>query len=171
MGMQALSSSTRKLDLINKALVKAPKEVYNKPTIDMMSPYWTTHLVDGTAFWNESIIKEELDTNSNVNYLFESIPDFSFTHDRLGNLALIKNYCQIHNIKLVFASGFITAEWRQEVKEFLDIDLFDLGQKEHLDPEKLDPSCPSYNSPSHYNKLQHKEFAELFNNDFGSWFN
>jgi len=153
-GMQAL---TPKVDIVNKQLVKTPNEEYNKPTIDMNSPYWTTHLVDGTSFWNESIIKEELDTNSNVNFLFQSIPDFAFTHDRLGNLALIKNYCQIHNIKLVFASNFITNEWRQEVKEFLDIDLFDLGQIEFN------------NLPSHYNKLQHKEFAELFNNDFDSW--
>jgi len=175
-GMQ--TNKQNEIDIVDKVIVKTPTEDYSKPTINDKSPYWsmnihggTMHKVGGLSFFNEEILMENLQENSNADFLFKSIPDFAFTHDRLGNLALIKNYCQIHNIKLIFATNFQDTEWRKAVKEFLDINLFDLGQLEHLGPAILHDSIIFQTLPSHYNTKQHKEFAELFNKEFVNWIN
>ena len=161
------SGKQNEMDIIDKVIVKSPNEDYSKPTIDNMSSYSSMNIQGKSVgiIGPNGAGTTTLD-NYDTNFLFKSIPDFAFNHDRLSNLSLIKNYCQIHNIKLIFATNFQDTEWRQEVKEFLDIDLFALGQKEYQDPAVLHNELPS-----HYNTKQHKEFAELFNKEFVNWIN
>lgn len=117
-----------------------------------------------------SYITDEDEHNSNMVTYFKMLPDFEFFHNKVSYLALIKVFCENNNIKLLFVSTFNSKEWRQQLKDFLKADFFELSDVEGCDPNTLHTKQQWRGNRSHYDKEEHKKIAEHFKTVKGNWY-
>ena len=65
---------------------------------------------------------------------------------------------------------FNTKEWRQQLKDFLKADFFELSDVEGCDPDTLHQKPQWKGNRSHYDKEEHKKIAEHFKTVKGNWY-
>ena len=94
-------------------------------------------------------------------------PTFNFMHTKLGHISLLKNYCNNNNIKILFVCPFLNQNQVVNLKNFLQIEVFDIYQT--VSKRTLFESAEFRECHSHFNKEQHKMLAEYFNKDYSGW--
>ena len=185
-------------DILRKVLstLKYPDEIYEKDTLTKDSPFYTNYLQN--PFNNEMIrnylIKllpevKDMDDSELVfhNYgpkgftfardktkhkkFLEMLPEFEFYHNNLSCLSLIKNYCGMHDIKLLFTCPLIDRTWREKIVDFLGIDFFDYEDVPGIYPQELIIRQDHQHRPSHFSKEEHEDIAKYFLEIRKDWFN
>ena len=101
----------------------------------------------------------------------EMLPEFEFYHNNLSCLSLIKNYCGMHDIKLLFTCPLIDRTWREKIVDFLGIDFFDYEDVPGIYPQELIIRQDHQHRPSHFSKEEHEDIAKYFLEIRKDWFN
>lgn len=105
--------------------------------------------------------------NPEIHNYLKVQPGFEYMHTRLGYISLLKNYCNNNNIKILFACPFMEPEQVDNMKQFLQIDVFDIYQT--ITKKTLFQSAEFRECISHFNEEQHKMLVQCFNKDYPGW--
>ena len=97
------------------------------------------------------------------------LPEFEYYHNNLSCLSLIKNYCEMHDIKLLFTCPLMDRTWREKIVDFLGIDFFDYADVPGIDPQELIVTQEHMHRISHFSKEEHKDIAKCFSEIRNGW--
>ena len=185
-------------DLLRKVLstLKYPDEIYNKDTLTKDSPFYTNFMQN--PFNNEMIrsylmkLLPELKVMEDSELVFykygpmgkelekdktkhkkhiQMLPEFEYYHSKIAHLTLLKNYCTMNNIKLLFCTPFNDRVWRKNLAEFLDIDMYELADVPDCDPQDLMHIHEHHARASHFSEEEHQKIAKYFLETRNGWVN
>ena len=171
-------------------------ETYNKDTLNKDSPLYTNYLQN--PFSNDlnrnylaTLLPEVKDMDDSElvfhNYgprgttferdkikhkkFLQMLPEFTFYHNNFSHISLLKNYCEMHNIKLLFACPFNDKPWRKNLADFLGIDFFDFEDVPGIVLKELTVKQEHQHRASHFSKEEHEDIAKCFLEIRKDWFN
>jgi len=158
------------VDAISNADAKMISSFYSEPKLD---PNASRSGVDSDFrflghWWyasNEDIQQPLISEIKTYNRLKA---DFTYLHNGLSNIALLKNYCNKHNIKLLCIAPMHHVPNTEELREFLDIDVFAFaGFMENYWDYLRTPQFKW--SRSHLDAKGHKNVAYYIMQNYSHW--
>ena len=168
------------LDILTKvsSTLKYPNEIYDTSTLNKESPFDTyscNRLVledSEIEFYKYGAMGKTLETDKSIHKKhIQMLPKFDYYHSKLAHLTLLKNYCAMNNIKLVFCTPFNDRVWRKHLAEFLDIDLYEFADVPDCNPQDLMHLHEHQTRVSHFSEEEHQKIAKYFLENRKDWIN